>query len=251
MKSLGTTRAGIVASLALGISIYLKPTQLIVAFALLLLLSLRQLLAYGLKALNASILIPFSLIAILLAPWVARNLLVMQAFIPLTTSNGSNLYGGNNPDADGGYVSSEPYVLPNLSETESDRILTDRAMDWIRSNPGDFVKLLPAKAARYFWPLSLGTSGYFPVPKILSGITLIILVAFYALVLLGARRLVTTKRLWELALLGTTPILLLLLTLVTFGGARFSLPAFPALAVLASLGGGTFLARQARTVDSS
>jgi hypothetical protein len=160
----------------------------------------------------------------------------MRAFIPLTTSNGVNLLGGNNPESNGGYVFSDPYVLPNMSESESDREYTRRAMDWIKSNPASFVKLLPSKAARFVWPLSLGTSGYIVVPRTVFALVLSITLAFFGLAVFGTWQLVVKKRFLETALLLTPFVCLLLTSLLTFGAARFALPAFPTLAVLASLG---------------
>ncbi|MBC7077136.1 MAG: hypothetical protein H5T92_02330 [Synergistales bacterium] len=160
----------------------------------------------------------------------------MRAFIPLTTSNGVNLLGGNNPESDGGYVFSGPYVLPNMSESDSDREYTRRAMDWIRSNPASFAKLLPSKAARFLWPLSLGTSGYIVVPRTISVLVLSITLAFYGFAVFGMWQLAVKKRFWETALLLTPFVSLSLISLLTFGASRFSLPAFPTLAVLASLG---------------
>jgi hypothetical protein len=123
-----------------------------------------------------------------------------------------------------------------MSEVESDFVLKRRALEWIRSNPGDFIKLLPAKAVRFFWPLALGTSGYITVPTIVFWLVLIVSVIFYGLVLYGIWYLTSIKCYWDVIVLVTVPIVLLLLSLYSFGASRFALPAFPALAILASLG---------------
>lgn len=236
LKLPDSTWAGMAASLALSLSIYFKPTLMTVAIVCLCLFSVRRLSNRKLTSSKLTLLLPFLVTVILFTPWAVRNLLVMRAFIPLTTSNGVNLYGGNNPQADGGYVLAEPYVLPNMSESESDHEFTQRALAWITSDPIDFAKLLPAKAIRFLWPLAFGTSGNVNVPRVVFGLVLMATLAFYIFALVGTWRLAATRRLWEAALLLAPLGCLLFASLLTFGAARFSLPAFPALAVLASLG---------------
>ena len=97
-----------------------------------------------------------------------RNYVAFNGFIPLTTSTGGNLHGGNNEGADGGYVSSEPYVLPEVGEIESDRVLTARALEWIKLNPIRFLKLIPAKTGRLLSPMAFGTSGAYRLPDLLA-----------------------------------------------------------------------------------
>jgi hypothetical protein len=234
LRSPNSIRTGVVAALALTVAVYLKHILIAAAIVFLLAFAVRLLLVSGLKRVQLAAWMPLLILALLLTPWVARNFVALGAFVPLTTSSGSNLYGGNNPQADGGFVSAEPYVLPHVTEVESDRIFTERAISWIQSNPLAFAKLLPLKIARLFWPLSLGTSRSVEVPGIVFSLILVITLTFYSLVLYGSWRLAMARRYWELLLLSTIPLTLVLFTLLTFGAARFLLPAFPVLAVLAS-----------------
>lgn len=236
LRTPNSLRAGIVAALLLTIAVYLKHVLIAAALIFLLAFAVRSLLVSTLKRAQLAAWLPLLMLLLLLAPWVARNYVALGAFVPLTTSSGSNLYGGNNPQADGGYVSSEPYVLPHVTEVESDRLFTERAINWIQSNPLAFAKLLPLKIARLFWPLSLGTSRSVEVPGIVSAAILAITLTFYALVLYGAWRLALARHYWALLLLSTIPLTLVLFTLLTFGAARFLLPAFPVFAVLAAKG---------------
>jgi hypothetical protein len=234
LRSPNSIRTGVVAALLLTVAVYLKHILIAAAIVFLLAFAVRLLLVSGLKRVQLAAWMPLLILALLLTPWVARNFVALGAFVPLTTSSGSNLYGGNNPQADGGFVSAEPYVLPHVTEVESDRIFTERAISWIQSNPLAFAKLLPLKIARLFWPLSLGTSRSVEVPGIVFSLILVITLTFYSLVLYGSWRLAMARRYWELLLLSTIPLTLVLFTLLTFGAARFLLPAFPVLAVLAS-----------------
>jgi hypothetical protein len=193
--SIGTA---VVVAVLLTLAVYLRHMLIAVSLLFLVAFALRFLLLPNRKALKLAAWMPLLIVAMLLAPWVVRNYVVLGAFIPLTTSSGSNLYGGNNPEADGGYVSSEPYVLPNLTEVESDRIFTERAFSWISSNPVAFAKLLPLKAARLFWGLSLGTSSSIEVPEPVFLAILLFTLTSYSLVLFGAWRLVLARHYWEL-----------------------------------------------------
>jgi hypothetical protein len=234
LKTPDSGRMGIVAALLLALAVYLRQTLIFAAVLFLLAVALRYCLRANRRSLPAACL-PLLVLILMLVPWMVRNYVVLGALVPLTTSTGSNLYGGNNPRADGGYVSDEPYVLPYLTEVESDRVLTERALHWIKDNPLAFAQLLPLKVARLFWPLSLGTSRSLSVPAPLFAGTLVFTLLFYAFVLYGAGRLILARRYWELFLATAMPLTLVLFTLLTFGAARFLLPALPLFAVLASL----------------
>jgi 4-amino-4-deoxy-L-arabinose transferase-like glycosyltransferase len=179
----------------------------------------------------------FGLIFVLLfAPWVARNYFHFQTFIPLTTSNGSNFYGGNNPQSDGGYISDYPYVIEGMNEVESNELFTKRAIDWIKANPQRFVTLLPLKAARFLWPLSLGTSGNIAVPTYISIGLLIVLIVISIFFLIGSWTLWAAKKYWHLVILLCIPSILLFLSLISFGAARFAFPSYPSIVIIAMIG---------------
>ncbi|NIM92801.1 MAG: hypothetical protein GTO18_03680 [Anaerolineales bacterium] len=228
---------GLLASVLLAAGIYMKPSIAIVSLALILAFALYRIMRFGRSYdIAYTLIMQLLIILFLLSPWIIRNHIVMDAIVPLTTSTGNNLFGGNNPQADGGYVSSEPYVLTNTSEIESDRIFTNRAFSWIRSNPGDFVRLLPAKILRLMSLLSLGTSGYLSVPDFVARIVGFITVSFYLLVLIGGIQVAASKHPYEGLILIAAPAAIFITTLMTFGASRFLLPGFPTLAVLASIG---------------
>ena len=221
----------------LGMATYLKPTILLVALMLLTACVIYSYVRFqSLTRAFMSFLLLGMLLLVIFLPWVIRNFMLYHAFIPLTTSNGVNLYGGNNPQADGGYVLSDPYVLPGMNEVESDLAYLDRALSWIRSNPTDFLSLLPAKAAHFFWPLAFGTSETLDVPVWLFGLLMIVVLSFYILVIIGLLYLVRIGKRWQFSMLIIPLIGLLLQSLIAFGAARFLLPSFTMLAVLGALG---------------
>ncbi len=225
------------AALSMMIAVFLKPTLFLMAIALsvLFLVYLYRQTKSSRALLSAAATMGLITILLLLS-WVYRNFTVTGHFVPLTTSNGSNLYGGNNARANGGYVSDMPYVLAGVSEVESDRYLSAEAMGWIRHNPIGFLSLLPAKAARFFWPLSLGTSSNISLPLVLFIGVLLAMLVFYSSVVLGMVALLRQRQQWPLVVLLAIVLTLLLPSLLAFGAARFSLPAYPAFAVLAAVG---------------
>ena len=86
-------------------------------------------------------------VLLVMAPWIARNAVVMHD-ATFATTTGDNLCIGNNPSANGAFQ------LPDWCfqgfdnghrpefETERDRVLTDRAVHWIVGHPLDQPRLL-------------------------------------------------------------------------------------------------------------
>lgn len=234
----GLSRTGYLwLGMALAVSLYLKPTLVGFVLVMLLLLIGRQLVRANRESgAVVQTILPTILVGLMLLPWTIRNFATMQSFVPLTTSGGSNLYGGNNSLADGGYVSSQPYVLTGMDEVSSDRLLRQQALDWIRHHSGKFLLLIPAKAARFFWPLSLGTGGMIDVPPIASIVILLATALFYGLGLHGIWRIWRAGKRWEALVVLTVPLSLLIPSLIAFGSTRFALPAMPSLSVVAAVG---------------
>lgn len=102
-------------------------------------------------------------LAAVLVPVAARNYAVGGGFYLTTSQFGSNLFIGNNPQADGSYISlregrgspeferldatalAEHAVGRPLSPAEVSRYWTDRTLAYIRAQPGDWLRLLLRK----------------------------------------------------------------------------------------------------------
>jgi hypothetical protein len=237
IKFKNLANAGIFASIFLTAAIYLKPSFSYVGIFLLTIYAINYLKLHGLSLkTSVYVILPPVLILLLLSPWIIRNYIVMRAFIPLTTSFGSNIYGGNNYFADGGYASKERYVLFGMSEIESENEFTSRAIYWIRRNPDQFINLLPAKAVRLISPFYFGTEGAVPFPTTVYHIGHILLTIFYLLAILGLYSLIYKKRYYEAIIFMASPLILLGISLVTFGASRFFIPVYPIISLLAALG---------------
>jgi Flp pilus assembly protein TadD/4-amino-4-deoxy-L-arabinose transferase-like glycosyltransferase len=108
-------------------------------------------------------------------PAAIRNYVVSGEVVPVTANAGVNLYIGNNPRATGrciadlgeagrfGTCFDYPEVLRNIGGAsgpatylEADRYFRERAMAWIRENPGRFAELLGTKAALFWGPTEVG-----------------------------------------------------------------------------------------------
>ena len=101
------------------------------------------------KALRARPLAAAALCAILVAPWILRNSVVLHAFIPLRSNSGYELWQGNHPGGDGFF---DPSLHPNVNSYEFRRYqqlgevayMRDKgelAREFIQENPARFVGL--------------------------------------------------------------------------------------------------------------
>lgn len=150
-------------------------------------------------------------LAVVLLPVAARNYAVGGGFYLTTSQFGSNLYIGNNPTADGTYASirfgrgapeferidatevAEEAVGRPLSPSEVSSYWTGRVVDYITSQPGDWLALAGRKVmlllnatemldtesqdsyAEWSWPLAVGAwFGHFGVLLPLAVIGLIV-----------------------------------------------------------------------------
>jgi hypothetical protein len=128
------------------------------------------------------------------------------------------------------------FVLPGMSEVESNAALTQKALGWIKTHPRQFLSLLPLKAGRHWSPIAFHVAGEYPLPRGLRIAAITLFLVLYMLVILGCGTLVRQGKPWTAATLLVAPLGLLIPSLIGSGATRFALPSFPQLAVLASVG---------------
>lgn len=123
--------------------------------------------------------------AAVISPWTIRNYHVFHQWVPLTTNGGPNLWYGNNPHATGAlYTRDGKKMLDMLpqelmrkielaqTEAEKDRLMGDAAMDWIKTHPPEFLKLIPLRLRAIWWfDPEMATS--FPLARKLIYLTLL------------------------------------------------------------------------------
>ncbi len=103
--------------------------------------------AAGLRALCVALLV--------MLPWWIRNWLIFGVFVPLTSAGGASLWIGNNPDATGNWMP-PPEHLRGLPEIVYGKRIGAIAMEWIKANPGAFVRLTITKFLRACGVASFG-----------------------------------------------------------------------------------------------
>jgi hypothetical protein len=170
-------RAGLLAGVLGGLAILTRPSGLVVvpmiaAGSLVLGKSMRRAIAVACLAGLATI-----------APWIVRNALVMNAFVPTTTNVGESLYDGLNRRATGAsnmWFKGIDQDVDRLSERDKDAYFRQSALTWAQENPSRVVGLALIKIARFWspWPneprfqttsVVLGTTLY-TVPFYLSAL---------------------------------------------------------------------------------
>lgn len=173
----------VVSGILFGIGILIRPTVLIsCAFvsAYTLLTALRSRTAgKSLVSLVSLAMLPGVVAGLLLAPWIVRNAIRFQAFIPATTHGGYTLALGNNPDFyrdvihgqdafpwDGGALDSWQQQMIAQSRQEGVRQDDEPAMDaWyyektrtaMNADPASFLKATGLRLRR-FWALTTAES---------------------------------------------------------------------------------------------
>jgi hypothetical protein len=188
-------------------------------------------------------LIPAVLVALLpVAVWTARNALVFDAFVPVSTATGVNLVLGNSEEttAESGVRAdiSRHYAAAGergLDEVEFDAYLADEARRWVAEHPGEAGRLFLAKTLHYFVPYNEpATAGRgTDLAKVVSYTTFLLLLALAAsrLLLLQRLPLRPPERLIWLLFLANAPFMA-----VAFTRARFRQPLDTLLIVEAAIG---------------
>lgn len=121
----------------------------------------------GLQAVKATILIGFTILLVLV-PWIVRNYLVFDALIPLRSNLGLELDISNNdrayPDMRNNLHANQASSHPDVNEAENKKMAAmgeavyynarkRRALAWIGSHPGHFLRLTTARIFEYWVPV--------------------------------------------------------------------------------------------------
>jgi hypothetical protein len=148
----------------------LTSPQLLALVGLALLLDLTVSPADRLRVLQGGVVVVL-VSTLMVAPWAYRNLVVLGGFVPLRSNFGLELFIGNNPSSDG-HTYTIPYSHPNdprawphpfrnpdeqqhlreVGELTYMREKGEIAKEWIRENPGRFLKLTGSRLLHYYFP---------------------------------------------------------------------------------------------------
>ena len=98
----------------------------------------------------------FALVCAVLSPWAARNYMIFNTFVPLSTIGGWTFWEGNNPqNTTGGPCHYFPDTT-GMDEVQRDKYLRNETLKVIREDPGRFAALCWSKFKR-FWNIKLNT----------------------------------------------------------------------------------------------
>jgi 4-amino-4-deoxy-L-arabinose transferase-like glycosyltransferase len=116
-----------------------------------------------------------------ISPWIIRNYLVFNAFVPGTTMGGWVLWEGNNPYSVGGPCRYFPENIGQVEEIKRDKILFQKTVEVIKENPSRFVWLLQNKFKR-FWNVIPNASEFTkPLYRLASVMSFGIMMPFFVL----------------------------------------------------------------------
>jgi len=213
-----------------------------------------------------ALLVHLALVAIV-APWIARNWRVFDAFVFINANGGINLLIGNNPDATGGYMEFDPALIQRLeaagNEQRRDALAQEIALQYIKDHPGETLARLPMKLWYFYYKdveglywneVATGEGAGTPMERPLAGLKiaaqiawLLVLVSWMAGMLLF--HALKRPPLGRDALLGLWIILYFtLLTLVLFGSTRLHFPLVPFFLFHAAALWGLLLTRHSDTL---
>ncbi|MEL6208701.1 MAG: glycosyl transferase family 39, partial [Pseudomonadota bacterium] len=135
----------LIAGLFWGAACYVRPVALLlpIVLAVSCLLRGRWTIWYGLAAMVGTLVV----MALLIAPWTARNQAVFGKTVLISTNFGPNLWMGNNPETTGGYQAL-PDWTDGLSETELADRMKAEAVAYIKAEPVAFAIRTLVKFAR-------------------------------------------------------------------------------------------------------
>jgi hypothetical protein len=189
---------------------------------------------------HGAVIFTITLIAVI-SPWIVRNSLLHHRFTGIESSLGYNLYVGYHPESNGSFTFGVSLdLIPILDDAERDQIGIQRALNFIRDDPGRFLPLalnrlsfffgLEKRVLVYFYTNNfLGHIPPFPLLLIILGILLPFVViagsAPIGLALLPSRS--KTTLLWLLLLAYILPHVFIL------SEDRFHLAIVPLLVILA------------------
>lgn len=133
------------AGLIWGIALYVRPVILLVPVTLALVDLIHGPRRFAVTALEAAIAV--LLIMLVALPWSIRNDRVLGEPVMVSTNFGPNLWMGNNPESDGGYMPL-PAEVETMSEIERAEFLKDKAKSFMRENPAEALKLAAIKLVK-------------------------------------------------------------------------------------------------------
>jgi hypothetical protein len=196
----GPVRPGFLSGLLIGLGALYVPTQIFVIPAVMAFFWRR-----GWRWLTGFVFFLGLGLALAVAPWTLRNLIVEKELIVFSTSGGEALFWGFNENA-GMNTGGRMEVPPNLwnevhatpSGKESERIFSSYAVKWIRENKGRAAQLWMLKFLNFFRWDNGGMATEDEHSSFREWIARLTTLLVFGLALWGGWRLWATERAWAI-----------------------------------------------------
>jgi len=193
--------------------------------------------------------------ALAVLPVTIRNRVVGGEWVLIATNGGVNFYIGNNPYTDGmtavvpgtradwqgGYE--DTHRIPQrelgreLTEGEVSAYWFGKGLDWIRSDPVAWMRLMLHKLRLFWSPIEIANNDAIWFYARMSEVSILYRVGFPAVACLGIAGLVLVGREWRTWSLPVMFLLIYMATVVAFFcAARYRLPVVPVLILLSAQG---------------
>lgn len=230
--------------LVVGLATLVKAQMILLGPLLLFLLGLKNWLPGAIGSALQRAFVGTLFMAMTIAPWTWRNMVELDALVPVSTNGGMSLLAGNNPSMTTGldhdFHDGDP-IFRSVGFSVVDQVAADRraklaAFDWIADNPGRFIALMPKKAFRLWapdgeseWTFQAGYAGYEDQKVWFRSMRVMNQLLYMALLGAGAFGMVKCLRPRDPATL-VVPMLLLFFTalsMVFSGQSRYHAPLMP------------------------
>lgn len=176
--------------------------------------------------------------ALVIAPWVVRNVKVTGAPVLISSNFGVNLWMGNNASSNGGYMRVPDQLERLKPEQVRDRVMKEQALRFIIDNPVQYARLCLQRIWMTFSRETIGVAWnerVLPQPLIpwLKIVSTGYWMAMFSAGLLGLYAFVRqgSRNLLEPAVL--TPAVLILPAIVVVGQDRYHFALIPFVAIFA------------------
>jgi 4-amino-4-deoxy-L-arabinose transferase-like glycosyltransferase len=193
--------------------------------------------------------------AVAVAPVTLHNLIVGRDFVLVSYNGGLNFYLGNNPKADGTWQPTYPLVRTGsvtietlkrnslvregasslgqlMKPSQSSSYWTARALDFIKSNPGDFFRLAARKLGLFANNYEIPNNYYYDLVRQRSLLLKLAFLPFGLILALGVAGMIAGLRTWPRSYGFYLFILVYLIAgVVIFTVSRLRAPAVPLLLV--------------------
>ncbi len=181
---------------------------------------------------------------LVVTPWIIRNSLLHGKLTGIETSMGYNLYLGYHPQGNGSFVFGPSLdLLTIMDDAERDEVGTQKALEFIESQPDRFIPLafnrlgfffgLEKRVLMYFYSNNL--LGYIPQPMLIV-IAFVLLTPFILVSLFSVFGVLSLHKNPQTILLLLLMICYLLPHIFILSEDRFHLALIPCFAILASYG---------------